>query len=70
MLDTFGRVPLFYYLLHIPLIHAMALVVWYLRDGAFGAERFRRDRKNSGTCTEVGKRPPGHPVARQGFQQS
>jgi uncharacterized membrane protein len=40
VLDTFGRVPLFYYLLHIPLIHAMALVVWYLRDGAFGAERF------------------------------
>jgi uncharacterized membrane protein len=40
MLDTFGRVPLFYYMLHIPLIHATALVVWYLRDGAFGAERF------------------------------
>lgn len=40
VLDTFGRVPLFYYLLHIPLIHATALVVWYLRDGAFGAERF------------------------------
>jgi len=39
-LDTFGRVPLFYYLLHIPLIHATALIVWYLRDGAFGAERF------------------------------
>ena len=29
----FGRVPLFYYLLHIPLIHASALVVNYLRDG-------------------------------------
>ena len=40
VLDTFGRVPLFYYLLHIPLIHATALLVWYLRDGAFGAERF------------------------------
>jgi uncharacterized membrane protein len=40
VLATFGRVPLFYYLLHIPLIHATALVVWYLRDGAFGAERF------------------------------
>jgi uncharacterized membrane protein len=37
---TFGRVPLFYYLLHIPLIHATALVVWYLRDGVVGAERF------------------------------
>ena len=30
---TFGRVPLFYYLLHIPLIHVTALAVWYLRDG-------------------------------------
>jgi uncharacterized membrane protein len=39
-LATFGRVPLFYYLLHIPLIHATALVVWYLRDGVVGAERF------------------------------
>ena len=31
--DTFGRVPMFYYLLHIPLIHTVALVVWKLRDG-------------------------------------
>jgi uncharacterized membrane protein len=40
MLATFGRVPMFYYLLHIPLIHATALIVWYLRDGAVRAERF------------------------------
>jgi uncharacterized membrane protein len=39
-LTVFGRVPLFYYLLHIPLIHATALLAWYLRDGAAGAERF------------------------------
>ena len=32
-LATFGRVPLFYYLLHIPLIHAAALVVSYVREG-------------------------------------
>jgi len=32
-LQTFGRVPLFYYVLHIPLIHLLALGVWYLRDG-------------------------------------
>ena len=38
-LVTFGRVPLFYYLLHIPLIHVTAPVVWYLRDGVVGAER-------------------------------
>jgi uncharacterized membrane protein len=30
---TFGRVPLFYYLLHIPLIHVAAMVVSLLRDG-------------------------------------
>ena len=34
VLVTFGRVPMFYYLLHIPLIHATALLVWFLRDGA------------------------------------
>ena len=38
--ETFGRVPMFYYLLHIPLIHATALVAWYLRDGAVRADRF------------------------------
>ena len=40
MLATFGRVPMFYYLLHIPLIHAVALVVWLVRDGSVHAERF------------------------------
>jgi uncharacterized membrane protein len=30
---TFGRVPLFYYLLHIPLIHAAAIIVSLLREG-------------------------------------
>ncbi len=33
-LKIFGRVPFFYYLLHIPLIHISALLVNYLRDGA------------------------------------
>jgi uncharacterized membrane protein len=33
VMTTFGRVPMFYYLLHIPLIHAMALVVWTIRTG-------------------------------------
>jgi uncharacterized membrane protein len=33
-LATFGRVPLFYYLLHIPAIHLAALAVTYLRWGA------------------------------------
>ena len=29
----FGRVPLFYYLLHLPLIHGLAVIVFYLRYG-------------------------------------
>jgi uncharacterized membrane protein len=37
---TFGRVPLFYYLLHIPVIHVTALLVWYLRDGTTHSESF------------------------------
>jgi uncharacterized membrane protein len=37
---AFGRVPMFYYLLHIPLIHVLALVVWKIRDGQFHAEWF------------------------------
>jgi uncharacterized membrane protein len=40
MLRTFGRVPMFYYLLHIPVIHALALLVWLVRDGSAGAARF------------------------------
>jgi uncharacterized membrane protein len=40
MLETFGRVPMFYYLFHIPMIHATALVVWLIRDGAAGNGRF------------------------------
>lgn len=33
-LATFGRVPMFYYLLHIPLIHVSALLVNVIRSGA------------------------------------
>jgi uncharacterized membrane protein len=40
MLETFGRVPMFYYLLHIPLIHATALLVWFARDGRVDDSRF------------------------------
>jgi hypothetical protein len=32
-LATFGKVPLFYFLLHIPLIHLIAVVVCYARYG-------------------------------------
>ena len=33
-LETFGRVPLFYYVLHIPLIHLAAIVISLIRTGA------------------------------------
>ena len=33
VMATFGRVPFFYYLLHIPLIHALALIVMRLKFG-------------------------------------
>jgi hypothetical protein len=33
VLAVFGRVPLFYYLLHIPVIHAAAVVVSLVRQG-------------------------------------
>jgi uncharacterized membrane protein len=33
-LTVFGRVPFFFYMLHIPLIHALALLVSRIRDGA------------------------------------
>ena len=32
-LTVFGRVPFFFYLLHIPVIHALALVVSKIRSG-------------------------------------
>jgi len=40
MLSVFGRVPLFYYLLHIPAIHAAALVVSLVREGRVDAWLF------------------------------
>jgi hypothetical protein len=33
-LETFGKVPFFYYLLHIPTIHLAAIVVSRIRDGS------------------------------------
>ena len=41
VLATFGRVPMFYYLLHIPVIHATALLVWLARDGSVHADWFK-----------------------------
>jgi hypothetical protein len=33
MIETFGRVPMFYYLLHIPIIHLAACIVSVVREG-------------------------------------
>ena len=38
VLTTFGRVPMFFYLLHIPAIHVAALLVTLLREGRIHAE--------------------------------
>ena len=40
VLTTFGRVPFFYYLLHIPLIHISALVVNLIRYGSSHQESY------------------------------
>lgn len=34
VLEVFGRVPMFYYLLHIPLIHGLAIIVSLIRTGS------------------------------------
>jgi len=39
-LTVFGRVPFFYYMLHIPLIHALSLIVSALREGHVNAWLF------------------------------
>ena len=40
IIETFGRVPMFYYLLHIPLIHLAACVVSLVREGHVDAWLF------------------------------
>jgi hypothetical protein len=40
ILTTYGRVPMFYYLLHIPLIHFAACVVSLIREGHVNAWLF------------------------------
>jgi uncharacterized membrane protein len=47
-LTVFGRVPFFYYLLHIPLIHALALVVSKIRTGNVDPWLFNNHPMNPG----------------------
>ena len=47
-LETFGRVPLFYYILHIPLIHLAAIAVSLIRTGAISPWLFANHPVNPG----------------------
>jgi len=51
---TVGKVPMFYYLLHIPLIHLAAVVVCYAR---YGTAYWMFDSDNLGTFPVTS--PPG-----------
>src|SRR6185312_6938860 len=48
VLSTYGRVPMFYYLLHIPLIHLSAVIVSLIRDGAVNPWLFGNHPMNPG----------------------
>ena len=52
MLTTFGRVPLFFYILHIPLIHALALVVSLVREGSVNPWLFANHPVDPGPAPE------------------
>jgi len=56
-LTVFGRVPFFYYVLHIPLIHALALIVSKIRTGNVDAWLFTNH-------------PMGNPPAPEGYTWS
>lgn len=52
VISVFGRVPFFYYLLHIPLIHVLALIVSQLRAGSVNAWLFANHPLNPGPVPE------------------
>jgi uncharacterized membrane protein len=51
-LTVFGRVPFFYYVLHIPLIHALALVVSQIRLGGVSPWLFANHPMGNGPAPE------------------
>ena len=51
-LETFGRVPMFYYLLHIPTIHLAAVIVSLVREGSV-------NRGCSESSVDPGPQPAG-----------
>jgi uncharacterized membrane protein len=54
VLQVFGRVPMFYYLLHIPLIHLLAVVVSLVRHGSVSRWLFENHPMGNGPP------PPGY----------
>ncbi len=63
MLVTFGRVPLFFYVVHIPLIHLLAMLYSKLRYGFVGVEA-------SGAGSLVGWYLQGQQYAPEGYVQN
>jgi hypothetical protein len=51
-ISVFGRVPFFFYALHIPLIHALAVIVSKLREGVVNPWLFFNHPMNSGPPPE------------------
>ncbi|HEY9228953.1 MAG TPA: heparan-alpha-glucosaminide N-acetyltransferase domain-containing protein [Gemmatimonadaceae bacterium] len=47
-LETFGRVPFFYYLLHIPAIHVAAIIVSLIREGTVNPWLFQNHPMGNG----------------------
>ena len=56
-ITVFGRVPFFYYILHIPLIHALAILVSWIREGTVNPWLFANH-------------PMGNPPAPEGYTWS
>jgi hypothetical protein len=54
IIATFGRVPMFYYLLHIPLIHLAACIVSWMRQGRVDSWLFANHPLAAGHA------PPGY----------
>ena len=52
VLEVFGRVPLFYYILHIPLIHLSAVVVSLIRTGSVTPWMFANHPMNPGRAPD------------------
>jgi hypothetical protein len=59
VLTVFGRVPFLFYVLHIPLIHALALLVSRLREGAVNPWLFENHPMMAGPVPEGFRWPLG-----------